>query len=162
MTWKTSPFYELPPKPPVTSWVEWDLAQLVRNDTEGSSKFLATDPDPEYANPGAYVKNLIAYAEKLENDSRSPAAKFLMDAGFPYMPAGWDPTTAAIKFAVACFETLQSIAVNLGDTESASVYDAWVNHTGQYYGGHLPAAPVTVPSTNAATGQGSVVGPSIL
>lgn len=164
MTWKTSPYYTLPAEPPVTSIVEWDLAQIVRSDTENAAlKFLAASPEPQYANPGAYIDYMIAAAKKLAADASSSAAKFVSTAGYPYMPVGWDPIMSAIAFAEACFATLATIAVNLGDPNTASVYDAWVNHTGQYYGGHLPAAPVTTQSSgnNPGTGTTSAT-PSIL
>lgn len=163
MTWLKSPYFTLPAAPPATSIVEWDLAQVVRSDTENAAlKFLAAAPDPQYANPGAYILNLIVYAQSLLNVSPT-TIQYLSAAGFIYAPPSWDPVTSAIKYAMAAFSTLQGIAVNLGDEKTASVYDAWVNHTGQYYGGHLPAAPTTPgtglnPGTGASAGPGGILG----
>lgn len=153
--WKKSPYFELPPAPPTTSIVEWDLAQLVRSDTENAAlKFLAANPDPMYKDAGTYIMNMIEYARSLQVVS-AQVLQYLSAAGFVYAPPGWDPITMAIQYAMKAFATLQGIAVNLGDENSASVYDAWVNHAGQYYGGHLPAAPVT-----GGTGNNPGTGPS--
>lgn len=160
MTWLTSPYYTLPAEPPATSIVEWDLAQIVRSDTENAAlKFLSATPDPMYVNPGAYIEGMIAAAKALAANANSSAAKFLATAGFTYMPKGWDPVMSGIAFAEACFATLQGIAVNLGDQNSNNVYDDWVNHLEQYYGGHLPAAPVTSSGTNPSTGPSATTPP---
>lgn len=157
--WLTASDIKLPAKPPATSWVEWNMAENFLSDAENAElKFLAASPDPAYANPGAYIKSKMVYAEGLEVAATSPQAKFLEQAGFPYMPAGWDPDTAAIQACIAFFQTLQKMPVNLGDEKTNNIFDAWVNGLSKYYGGHLPAAPVTTQSSgnNPGTGPASV------
>jgi hypothetical protein len=116
-----------------------------------SLNFLSATPDPEYASPLTFVNALTAYAKMLTQN----------ELVVPYAPPGWDPVAAARSAALSCFATLSRLPVNAGDPNTVSVLMAWISGTGQLYGGHEPV-PAAASSYNPTTGQGSVVGPSVL
>lgn len=121
-----------------------------------AEKFLAKDPDPQYANPEAYLESLADVAFGIKNNPYT--AK--------YAPAGWSPIKASFSIYKQAVAYLRTVPVNPGDPNTNNVYDAWVAKTGYLYGGHplIPTAPsvdVTGDGVNTITGPGSVPGGTI-
>lgn len=139
--WLKYPYYQLPdpglvdvPQPggktTKMASVEYTLAESISQDIRGFRNFLyaPSDLDPQYRNPAAYRANLIEFAKTLATFSYSAAI----------MPPGWDPVEAGTRYANILFDTLKNIPVNANYPESNNVYDAWIDGTGQFYGGVRP------------------------
>lgn len=110
--------------------------------------FLAKNPDAQYVSPGAYLNALIVYAQSL----------LLNKFPVPYAPSNWDPFGAAVSAGITAINYLMALPVNASDPQTVSVYTAWVNGTGQLFGGH-PATPAPVTQSsgnNPGTGPASV------
>ncbi len=90
------------------------------------SYFLAKEPQPEYANPQAYVAATEAYAQSFAQHNFP----------VPYVPPGWDAKAAAQAACADCFNKLAQLPVNAADPDTWSVLMAWIMGTGQLYGGH--------------------------
>ncbi len=112
--------------------VEYTMAMAILQDIRSFRNFLyaPADLDPQYRNPAAYRASLIEYAKSLASFSYSP---FIM-------PDGWDPVEAGTRYAAILFDTLKNIPVNASYSESNNVYDAWIDGTGQFYGGVRPGS----------------------
>lgn len=144
MSW-LKPWDYTPPDPQKTSKGDYILGCAVLRDLlNADSNFLSGKMGPQYASPDAYVANMVAFAH-------SPTMHL-----FPLS----DPDTSAVKAAMDCFTMLAQLPVNVGDPNTVSVMQAWQAGTGNLFGGHDPITP-PAPGTSA-TGQGSIVGPSIL
>lgn len=146
--------YDYPMPDPKANVAEYMLAYKVHTDLQNTAfYFLPAQPEDGYIDPQNYLESMIGYAISLTTN--------------PYMryaPADWKPIPAAFKYAASCMDWLKNLAVNAGDPDTWSVYDAWVNHTGQMYGGHPPGVSSPAPATGgtAATGQGAAPPGSIL
>jgi len=140
--WLKYPYYELPdpqlvdvPQPggrtTKMASVEYTLAESISQDIRGYRKFLYSPDDiaPEDRDPTAVRKRLIDFAVTLTQFSYSVYI----------MPAGFDPVEAGTRYANILFATLKNIPVNASYPETNNVYDAWIDGTGQYYGGVRPA-----------------------
>jgi len=110
--------------------VEYTLAQAILQDIRSFRNFLfkPEDLEEQYRSPTAYRNNLIAYADSLTHFSYSPYI----------VPAGWDPIEAGTRYAEILFATLRNVPVNASYPDTNNVYDAWIDGTGQYYGGVRP------------------------
>jgi len=118
---------------------------------DANLNFLSATPDPQYASPMAYLNSLTVAAKlMLQNENL-----------IPFAPPGWDPVAAARSAALWCSSILKQLPVSAGDPNTVSVLDAWIFGTGQLYGGHEPV-PAAATHFNPTTGQGSVVGESML
>lgn len=139
--WLVYPYYSLPdpglvdvPQPGgrVTKMasVEYTLAESISQDIRGFRRFLYApeDLEPQYRSPTAYRANLIEFAKTLVQFSYSASIT----------PAGFDPKEAGTRYAQTLFGTLKNIPVNANYPESNNVYDAWIDGTGQLYGGNRP------------------------
>lgn len=113
--------------------------------------FLAAKPDPQYANPQAYLDNMIAYAQYLTQNRFKK----------PYASDAWNTQAAAMTATFNCFATLSQIPVNAGDPDTKSVMEAWVSGKGGLFGGHDPI-PAPGDGVNTATGQSAAPPGSIL
>lgn len=130
MTWKHPWDYPLPDF--ATNPAEYMLAYDVRSNLQNASlNFLRVDPDPQFANPQAYLMNMVREAVGLTQNNFA----------VKYAPPGWDAVKAGFDAAYSCFDFLKQLPVNAGDEKTVSIYDAWVAKTGQLYGGH-PVAPL--------------------
>jgi hypothetical protein len=139
--WLEYPYYKLPdpelrdvPLPyggtTKMASVEYDLAVAISQDIRGVRRFLYApeDLEPQYRSPAAYRANLIAYADSLMHFSYS---SFIM-------PAGWNAEEAGTRYAKTLCDTLKNIPVNKNYPETNNVYDAWIDGSGQFYGGVRP------------------------
>lgn len=139
--WLKYPYYTLPdpglvdvPQPggrtTKMASVEYTMAESISQDIRGYRKFLyaPADMDPQDRNPAAVRNRLIEFAKTLRSFSYS---SFIT-------PADWDPVEAGTRYANILFEILKNIPVNANYPESNNVYDAWIDGTGQLYGGVRP------------------------
>lgn len=139
--WLAYPYYTLPdpglvdvPQPggrfTKMASVEYDMAEAISQDIRGYRNFLfgPGNLDDGYQNPAAVRARLIAYADSLTHFSYSPYI----------MPAGWDAKEAGTRYAGILFDTLKNIPVLASYPDTNNVYDAWIDGTGQYYGGVRP------------------------
>ena len=135
---------------------DYMLSYDVRSDIGAfDRKFLAQTPDPQYADPQAYLESLTDIAYGIKNTPFT--AK--------YAPAGWSPFKAALTVWNQAIEYMKGVAVNPGDPNTNNVFDAWVAKTGYLYGGHplIPVAPSnTGDNVNTATGQDAAPAGTIL
>ncbi len=139
--WLQYPYYQLPDPGLVDvprsdggvtrmASAEYNLAEAISQDIRGFRRFLYApeDLEPQYRSPASYRANLIEYAKTLTQFSYSV---FIM-------PSGWDATEAGTRYAQILFDTLKNIPVNKNYPESNNVYDAWIDGSGQFYGGVRP------------------------
>lgn len=153
MNWLTLAQIPAPQPPPASATLaDFMLAYAVYEDIKGASDYFLGNGKmgPQYANPQAYLANMIQYAISLTQN------KFEQ----PYAPAGWSPMMAAMNAVTFCFAMLAQLPVNASDPNTVSILTAWENGTGMLYGGHAPVA--TPPQFNPGTGQGSAPANSIL
>lgn len=151
--WLTPQQIPRPESPSYPTVADFMLAYAVWADVvNAGSHFLAATPDPQYASPQAYLQNMIDFAQTLTQN------KFAT----PYAPSTWNPMAAAMTAVFNGFAQLSQMAVNYGDPNTVSVYQAWVQHTGYLFGGHVPIPANTGDGVNAATGQSAAPPGSIL
>jgi hypothetical protein len=141
--WLTPPYFTPPPPNPeffmngafldAREDIEYGMGLLINGDLRSPNEKFSNNPaqDPQYHDPISYAKNLVVAAIDLQQKDRY------------YIPEGWTPTAAALKYANICFEKLKQIPCVHGMPESNNLFDSWVAGTGQYYGGHKPAEAVT-------------------
>lgn len=155
MTWLKPEDFPLPD--PAAGMADYMLAYDVKSNLRGAAfNFLAVTPDPQFANPQAYLEGLLNEAFNLTQNNFA----------VKYASPNWSPAKAAFAIYAKAIAFLKQIPVNAGDTNSASVYDAWVAGKGALYGGHDPISVVpgtTGDGINAETGpdavqQGSIFG----
>ena len=143
--WLKSPYYEVPPPNPqfymngafldVREDIEYGMGLEIDGDLKTPNEKFSNNPnqDAQYHDPVAYANNLSAAAASLQQGGRY------------YMPPGWTPTTAALKYANICFGILKQIPCNRGMPDSNNLFDSWVAGTGQMPGGNLPTPPAVAP-----------------
>jgi hypothetical protein len=137
------------PLPSQSDMATYMLAYDVRSNIIGAStNFLAAKPDPNFANPQAYLEAILTRAFEIAN------APYYAR----YIPAGWNPASTAFALWNQAIAFLKTVAVNASDPDSVSVYDAWVAGTGQLFGGHqpVPVVGITSDGVNSATSAGPV------
>lgn len=134
---------------PQVNMAEYMLAFAIRSALMNAGlNFLSATPDPQFTDPQSYLESLISYAFSLTQNNFP----------VPYAPKNWNPAKAAFLWNDTLVAWLKRLPVNLGDPQTNNVYDAWVSHLGQYYGGHLPNATGTV--TVTGDGTNTTTGPS--
>src|SRR5689334_18263472 len=163
MNWLTPPYYTPPAPMPeyyldgpfvnVRFSVDYGMGLSIDGDLKDPNNKFNNNPalDPQYHDPISYAQNKVEFAKALAGNPKY------------HKPNGWDPIESGLHYANTVFGLLKQIPCNRGDEDSNNLFDSWAAGTGQNYGGHAAPAPVnTGDGVNAATGQGAVVGPSIL
>lgn len=144
-TW-LKPWDYTPPDPAKTTMADFILGSAVLRDLlNADSNFLSGDMGPQYASPDAYLANMVRFAKTLLENN------FLV----PYAPATWNPVMAGVSAAMACFNMLAQLPVNIGDPNTASVMQAWETGKGKPYGGHD-----SIPAPGANSGVSTPAEPS--
>lgn len=139
MSTQWAKYYEYPIPDPQANMAEFMLAYDIRSILANANlNFLRKDPDPEFANPSAFLASIVKLAIGLTQNNFA----------VKYAPPSWDAVEAGIRYAQSCFEWLRKLPVSYADQNSVSIFDAWVAGTGQLYGGHAPITEVR-PSAGA-------------
>ena len=140
--WLSPPYYTVPPADPQYymngPWVDcrfsidYGMGLAIDGDLKNPNYYFANKPDldPQYKEPIAYTKNLVAKAEALGGDPKY------------YKPEGWEPVAAGMQYANIVFKTIKQIPCNRGDEASNNLFDSWAASTGQNYGGHTTPQPI--------------------
>ncbi len=133
--WLTPPYYAPPPPNPeffmngpfldARTDIEYGMGLLIDGDLKSPNEKFSNNPnqDPQYHDPVAYANNLKAAAANLQASDRY------------YMPEGWTPFEAAMKYARICFGILKQIPCNRGMENTNNLFDSWAAGTGQNAGG---------------------------
>ncbi len=161
--WLNPPYYEPPPANPeffmngpfldVREDIEYGMGLAILPGLQGPNELFNNNPalDAMYHDPVAYAKSLMAEAADLQQKGRY------------YMPEGWTPTAAALKYANICFGILKQIPCNRGMPDTNNLLDSWVAGTGQFPGGNAPhAAQPPDTGLHPETGQSAAPAGTIL
>ena len=137
--WLNPPYYQVPAPEPefymdgpfvaVRFSIDYGLGLAIDGDLKDPNNKFNNNPalDPQYHDPIAYAKNLVAYAETLGGNPKY------------HKPDGWNALESGLQYANTVFKIIKQIPCNRGDPESNNLFDSWAAGTGQNYGGH--AAP---------------------
>ena len=163
-TWLSPPYYTVPASSPeyymdgafvnVRFSIDYGMGLAILGDLADPNNKFNNNPalDPQYHDPLAYAKYLVAAAEAL-------GANFKY-----YAPTGWDAMESGLQYANIVFAALKQIPCNRGDETSNNLFDSWAAGTGQLFGGN-PATPAPVTEstgTNETTGQSAAPAGSAL
>jgi hypothetical protein len=149
--WKNPWDFPVPALAPGVEEADQMLAENIHAAmVNAGSNFLAAKPDEQYSSPQAFTENILSYAVYLKHGYTQRQ----------YASPDWDPIKAGFKAAYAGLDFLKSLAVNAGDPNTVSIYDAWVAGTGQAFGGHLPepTGDGFNTSTGPSAGPGGILG----
>ncbi len=146
--------YDYPLPDPNVNMANYMLAYAVRTDLLNANPNFLPQPGmemgPQYANPQAYLENMIGYAVSLTQNNFS----------VKYAPPNWNAVGAGFVAAYSCFDWLKHLPVRQGDDNAPSVYAAWLDPSLRVPGAVAPTPPDT--GLHPETGQSAAPANTIL